>query len=119
MAFAAFFIALFPRELPNAEDEKKVAEEVEDGIVKISGNYFHFFSNVFSLLLTKFILKNCYFYSELPNAIKVLIKNKINVLNTLAGVFYLFSAVGYWTYAPKYLETIFLQSASNASIISG
>jgi hypothetical protein len=37
----------------------------------------------------------------------------------MAAVFYLFSAIGYWTYMPKYLETIFMQTAVSASIISG
>lgn len=55
----------------------------------------------------------------MPKAVKALITNKVNLYNNLAGVFYLFSAIGYWTYMPKYLETIFMQTAVNASVISG
>jgi len=55
----------------------------------------------------------------MPKAVKALLTNKINLFNNLAGVCYIFSAIGYWTYMPKYLETIFMQTAVNASIISG
>jgi len=34
-------------------------------------------------------------YLEIPKAVKLLLKNKVNVLNNLAGVFYLFSGIGY------------------------
>lgn len=60
-----------------------------------------------------------FFFTEMPRAVKGLITNKINLFNNLAGVFYIFSAIGYWTYMPKYLETIFMQTAVNASVISG
>lgn len=58
-------------------------------------------------------------FSDIPGAVTSLLRNKVNLFNNLAGVFYLFSAIGYWTYMPKYLETIFMQTASSASIVSG
>ena len=51
--------------------------------------------------------------------VKSLIQNRINLYNNIAGIFYIFPAVGYWTYMPKYLETIFMQTAVQASVISG
>jgi hypothetical protein len=58
-------------------------------------------------------------FSEMPKAVKKLVTNKINIYNNLSGVFYLFSAIGYWSYSPKYMETIFRQTAVNAAVVSG
>jgi hypothetical protein len=55
----------------------------------------------------------------MSKAVKALLRNKINLYNNLSGVFYIFSAIGYWTFMPKYLETIFMQTAVSASAISG
>jgi len=57
--------------------------------------------------------------TEIPKAVKVLLQNKINLFNNLASICYLFSGVGYWTYMPKYMETIFMQTAAQSSMISG
>lgn len=93
MIFAAFLIALFPRELPRATQLRKQATiQIQDEKPKLS---------------------------ELPKKVKRLLTNKTNLFNTLSGVFYLFANIGYWTYMPKYLETIFMQTATNASVITG
>lgn len=74
---------------------------------------------IISLNYIVMAVKYTLIYLEMPRAVKALITNKINLYNNLAGVFYIFSAIGYWTYMPKYLETIFMQTAVNASVISG
>lgn len=48
-----------------------------------------------------------------------LLKNKLLMVNIMAGVFYILGAAGYMTYAVKYLETQFQISASRANIIAG
>lgn len=48
-----------------------------------------------------------------------LVKNKVLVLNSVSGTFYMFGMMGYWTFMPKYLESQFQQSASEANFITG
>lgn len=96
MMIMSVFMALFPRRLRrnNAQGKSIDPDKINspEGIPKLT---------------------------DIPVAVKSLIRNKVNLCNNLAGVCYLFSVIGYWTYMPKYLETIFMQTASNASIISG
>ncbi|CAL8072089.1 unnamed protein product [Orchesella dallaii] len=94
MLVMSFFIALFPKRLRRKNRKSVDPDKINspEAIPKVT---------------------------DIPAAVKSLLRNKVNLFNNLAGVFYLFSALGYWTYMPKYLETIFMQTASNASIISG
>ncbi|ODM96224.1 Solute carrier organic anion transporter family member 1C1, partial [Orchesella cincta] len=94
MFIMSFFIALFPKRL-RRKNQKSVDPDKINSPEAIPA------------------------VTDIPLAVKSLLRNKVNLFNNLAGVFYLFSALGYWTYMPKYLETIFMQTASNASIISG
>lgn len=45
---------------------------------------------------------------------KRLLGNRIYILNTISGGFYVFGYMPYWTYTPKYLETQFNVSAATA-----
>jgi Organic Anion Transporter Polypeptide (OATP) family. len=45
--------------------------------------------------------------------------NKIYRYNTLSSVSYMFGTIGYWTYMPKYLESQFQISASEAGVVTG
>ncbi|ODN05136.1 Solute carrier organic anion transporter family member 1C1 [Orchesella cincta] len=115
MVLTSFLIALFPRELPRASLRKQLTQTME------AGSQMNLNRAGSKLVVTSEAANENPMprISEMPAAVKALITNKINLFNNLAGVFYIFSAIGYWTYMPKYLETIFMQTAVNASVISG
>lgn len=50
---------------------------------------------------------------------KRLISNRVLTYNTFSAVSYLMGLTGYWTFMPKYLETQFRQTASDASLVTG
>lgn len=45
---------------------------------------------------------------------KRLLHNRIYMLNTISGAFYVFGYMPYWTFTPKYLEIQYRQSAATA-----
>ncbi|CAL8069741.1 unnamed protein product [Orchesella dallaii] len=119
MILTSFLIALFPRELPRATLRKQLTQTIAASTA--TGSQVNLNRAGSKLVLTSEAANENKIpkISEMPSALKALITNKINLYNNLAGVFYIFSAIGYWTYMPKYLETIFMQTAVNASVISG
>ncbi|XP_066909698.1 solute carrier organic anion transporter family member 74D isoform X3 [Halyomorpha halys] len=91
--FLTLFIWPFPRHLPRAYNRK-----IEAGIK-------------FDDTQTSF--------KDFKLMMKRLVKNKVLMYNTVSATLYMFGMMGYWTFMPKYLETQFQQSASQASFITG
>ncbi|RZF42278.1 hypothetical protein LSTR_LSTR003896 [Laodelphax striatellus] len=56
---------------------------------------------------------------DLFKNIRRILKNKLFLLNVIASLCYMFGMMGYWAYLPKYMETQFHVSASEANIVSG
>ncbi|XP_039275569.1 solute carrier organic anion transporter family member 74D [Nilaparvata lugens] len=102
---AASFLALFPKTLPRAAARRALALDrlkngEPGGDVKIE--------------------------SEMPTSFKDLIvtfkrvmRNKTLTCNNLASIFYFMGYTPYWIFLPKYIETMYKQSASFASLITG
>ncbi|NEU34499.1 solute carrier organic anion transporter, partial [bacterium LRH843] len=64
--------------------------------------------------------------SEMPTSFKDLIvtfkrvmRHKTLTCNNLASIFYFMGYTPYWIFLPKYIETMYKQSASFASLITG
>ncbi|BES95818.1 Organic anion [Nesidiocoris tenuis] len=58
-------------------------------------------------------------FSDFKKTVKRLLKNRILMFNTFSSTFYVFGLMGYWIFMPKYIETQFRKTASEASIITG
>ncbi|CAG7725964.1 unnamed protein product [Allacma fusca] len=113
MAITALFISLFPKKLPKTvEREKKGAEKLAQ-LENSKSN-----SSIEPICDTV-IIEESPNLKDVARRVKSLIQNRINLYNNLSTLFYIFAAIGYWTYMPKYLETIFMQTAVQASVISG
>lgn len=99
---SAFFLSLFPRELPRAavrrliRAERKLMGEKVDGSEEEKASF-----------------------KDMIVTFKRLLKNKVCMLNNFASVFYFFGYMPYWIFTPKYIETQYKQSASTASFVTG
>ncbi|XP_017300046.1 solute carrier organic anion transporter family member 1C1-like [Diaphorina citri] len=94
--FFASFMALFPRSLPRAEIRRRLENAGSSAKVKVEISFKDFKATMKRLWL-----------------------NKIYRYNTLSSVSYMFGTIGYWTYMPKYLESQFQISASEAGVVTG
>lgn len=92
----AFFMALFPRSLPRAEVRRRIENAGSTAKKKVEVSF-----------------------DDFKKALKRLWNNKIYRFNTASSVSYMFGLIGYWTYMPKYLETQFQISASEANVYTG
>ncbi|XP_030560061.1 solute carrier organic anion transporter family member 74D-like [Drosophila novamexicana] len=97
MLLSAFFLYIFPKELPSARARRLKSSGHESG-----GNS-----------LTELSL------SDLLQAVKRLAKNKIYIYNSIASILYVFGYMPYWMFTPKYIETQYQQSASTATMATG
>ncbi|KAI5717977.1 hypothetical protein M8J77_014423 [Diaphorina citri] len=93
--FFASFMALFPRSLPRAEIRRRLENAGSSAKVKVEISFKDFKATMKRLWL-----------------------NKIYRYNTLSSVSYMFGTIGYWTYMPKYLESQFQISASEAGVVT-
>ncbi|XP_022915464.1 solute carrier organic anion transporter family member 74D [Onthophagus taurus] len=91
----ASLLALFPKQLPRAAARKLTTRSTTDE-------------------------------PELPRSFKDmmktfnrLVKNPTLMLNNFAAVFYFLGYMPYWIFLPKYIETLYKQSASASSLITG
>ncbi|GLG95037.1 Solute carrier organic anion transporter family member [Gryllus bimaculatus] len=48
-----------------------------------------------------------------------LLRNRVYMLNTFSSVFFIFGYSGLWNFMPKYMETLFRQTSSSASFLTG
>lgn len=53
------------------------------------------------------------------NTFKRLITNPTLMCNNFAAIFYFMGYMPYWIFMPKYIETMYKQSASASSLITG
>lgn len=91
---------LFPKQLPRAYARKKIdANRKSRGLKALEGE---------SSEETKASVK------DMLETLKRLVKNKVFMLNTIAGFLYFFGQIPYWTFTPKYIETQYKQSAAFA-----
>ncbi|PSN49396.1 hypothetical protein C0J52_12004 [Blattella germanica] len=91
--FCAILLSLFPKKLPRAAERMRAAVKSKK--------------------------KESKSFSDFMQVMSRLTKNKVFVLNVFSVVFYMFGLIGYWIFLPKYIETQFRQTASNASFVTG
>ncbi|CAO1324723.1 unnamed protein product [Diamesa tonsa] len=102
----AFFMMMFPKELPRAAVRRKVAlERKKRGLKSLEGDAptDEIPASVNDMFIT----------------FKRLLKNVTFMLNNAASIFYYFGFMPYWIFTPKYIETQYKQSASTSSLVTG
>uniref|UniRef100_A0A1B6CBJ9 Solute carrier organic anion transporter family member n=1 Tax=Clastoptera arizonana TaxID=38151 RepID=A0A1B6CBJ9_9HEMI len=92
----AFTMALFPRQLPRAVVREKKSSKKSPVSEKPTLSI-----------------------KDFNDAVKRLISNRILMFNVMSSVFYIFGLMAYWTFMPKYIETQFRTTSSEASLITG
>ncbi|XP_052840962.1 solute carrier organic anion transporter family member 74D [Drosophila gunungcola] len=95
LLISAFFVAMFPKEMPSAKARRLRAEGEED------------------VPLAKRSLQ------DMLDSLKRLASNKVYVYNMLASILYFFGYMPYWIFTPKYIEIQYRQSASTATMATG
>lgn len=60
-----------------------------------------------------------YFVPDFQAMLKRLFKNPLLMCNTFSYVFYMFGVSGFWVFMPKYMETQFYMTASEANQYTG
>lgn len=101
LSFSAFFLSLFPRELPRAYLRRLIkAEQLKATQCNNDDKYVSQNSLVDG--------------SKMKTQFKRVLTNRIFMLNTSASVFYFFGFMSYWVFTPKYIETMYRQSASTS-----
>ncbi|CRL05057.1 CLUMA_CG018209, isoform A, partial [Clunio marinus] len=102
----SFTVAMLPKELPRAAVRKRIEKEkVKRGLKMIDTNAVTDDTK-----------------ASIPDMIvtyKRLFRNKVFMLMNIAGIFHLFGLLPYWIYTPKIIETVYHQSASTSSFITG
>lgn len=88
---SGIFLTMFPKELPKAAARREAAGKKVDEETKPAASF-----------------------ADMKSTFKRLITNKIYMFNNLSSIFYLFGYMPYWIFSPKYIETIYRQSASTS-----
>ncbi|XP_037717409.1 solute carrier organic anion transporter family member 74D [Drosophila subpulchrella] len=95
LIISAFFVALFPKELPSARARRlKAAGEEDTPLAERS-------------------------FQDMLDSLKRLAGNKVYIYNMLASILYFFGYMPYWIFTPKYIEIQYRQSASTANMATG
>lgn len=102
----AFFLLIFPKELPRAYVRRMVGAERERRALLAKG-------------ITEIKVVAEASFSDMMATFKRLSKNLVYILNNVASIFYFTGLLPYWMFAPKYIETQYKQSASTASLVTG
>lgn len=103
----AFFMCMFPKELPRAALRRRIASERRKrGMKTIDGN-----NEDQDEIPASF--------NDMIITFKRLLKNATFMLNNIAAIFYYFGYMPYWIFTPKYIETQYKQSASVSSFVTG
>ncbi|XP_055535249.1 solute carrier organic anion transporter family member 1C1-like isoform X2 [Wyeomyia smithii] len=92
------FIALFPRELPKTAARRKSA---------------------LKLMQVKVEDQPPASVKDMIEALKRITKNTVLMLNNIGSAFYIFGYLAYMIYTPKYIEVLYKQTASTASMVTG
>lgn len=100
----ASIIALFPKTLPRAAARKvleiELSKSSDKKIVNLNDDEP---ASVSDMIVT----------------FKRLLSNKTLMCNNLAAIFFCFGYSPYWVFMPKYIETLYKQSASASALITG
>lgn len=100
-------VILFPRELPRAAVRRRIEKEkVKRGIKESSDE-------------SSPVEETKASFQDMIMTFKRLYHNKVFMLMNWASVLHLFGFLPYWIYTPKYIETIYRQSASASSFYTG
>lgn len=115
----AFFISLFPKELPRSAARRKFLSRepsLSPKEIELQELNREKEENLEKLLESEEKDEDVVptSISDMWSTLKRLFKNKILMLNNLAGVFYLFGFLPYWVFMPKYIESQYRMSASSA-----
>lgn len=130
MLILAFFIALFPKELPKNQPARP-----NSSMPKALMNEENAFSEDASLNKSKYLQqrqqppmpvedpqeldKETVESTDFTTSLMRLLRNKILMYNILSTIFYILGASGYITFLAKYLEVQFHKNAADATIITG
>jgi Organic Anion Transporter Polypeptide (OATP) family/Kazal-type serine protease inhibitor domain len=98
---------LFPKELPRAAVRRRIEKEkIKRGLKETADGFPQVEETKASI-------------NDMMMTFSRLLKNKVFMLMNWAGVLHLFGFLPYWIYTPKYIETIYRQSASASSFYTG
>ncbi|XP_016953445.1 solute carrier organic anion transporter family member 74D [Drosophila biarmipes] len=95
LVISAFFVGMFPKELPRAKARRLKADGEED--IPLTERSFQ----------------------DMLDSLKRLATNKVYIYNMLASILYFFGYMPYWIFTPKYIEIQYRQSASTANMATG
>ncbi|KAH8348878.1 hypothetical protein KR084_012110 [Drosophila pseudotakahashii] len=95
LTISAFFVGMFPKEMPSAKARRLKAESEDD---------------------TPLAERS---FQDMLGSLKRLAANKVYVYNMLASILYFFGYMPYWIFTPKYIEIQYRQSASTATMATG
>ncbi|KAJ6641301.1 Solute carrier organic anion transporter family member 74D, partial [Pseudolycoriella hygida] len=98
-------MAMFPKELPRAAVRRRIALEKQNRAIEKK------------LDITPLVEETS--VRDFFVTIKRLLKNKLFMLNNIAGICYIFGLLPFWTFLPKLIETMFKQSSSASSFYTG
>lgn len=90
----AFFMALFPKILPREAERRKTTKVGENNSRNSS-------------------------FKDFMETLVRLLKNRIFMYNTFSSTFAMLGILGFWIFMPKYIETQFRKTASEANLITG
>ncbi|KAL1123244.1 hypothetical protein AAG570_002331 [Ranatra chinensis] len=101
MFICASILGLFPKTLPRAAARKVLSQErsksqLSDEEPELPASF-----------------------SDMMKTFKRLLCNPTLMFNNFAAIFYFMGYMPYWVFMPKYIETMYKQSASSASLITG
>ena len=97
----AFFLLIFPKELPRAYVRRMIAKEKQR-------------RNLLAQGINEVKEEPKASFNDMMVTFKRLFKNVAYMLNNIASVFYFFGFMPYWMFTPKYIETQYKQTASTA-----
>ncbi|CAG9855221.1 unnamed protein product [Phyllotreta striolata] len=102
----ATLLAMFPKQLPRAAVRKELLKR------HISRQ-----PSVRSSMRQETELPTS--FNDMIKTFRRVMKNPILMMNNFAAVFYFLGYMPYWIFLPKYMETQYMQSASDSSLITG
>lgn len=105
--FFASIIALFPKTLPRAAARKILSNELSKSSSEKKIDYDDKNDNEPASIVDMII------------TFKRLLSNKTFMFNNSAAIFFCFGYSPYWIFMPKYIETLYKQSASASALITG
>lgn len=90
---SAILLSMFPRELPQVTSNGELHKKKDKKPKTVAS------------------------IADMKVTFKRLLTNKTYMLNNFASIFYLFGFMPYWIFSPKYIETIYRQSASTSRLV--